>query len=543
MFSLPGLAAVFSGALLAQPGGVSFGIADVHARPPNSILAMRSGFSRGRYELRNATMVDLIRTAWGVDADNVAGGPDWLEMDRFDVIATAPAGTSRVTLNTMLRGLLDDRFKLVAHKDTKPLPAYALSTGPKLQMTKTEGTEESGCRLQPGSPLVTQPQVTFVCRNVTMAAFASAMPGMRGASGYLFNYGVVDQTGLPGAWDFNISWTLHVPGRTGEADRTTIFDALGKQLGLGMELVKVPTPMVVVDSVNRVPTPNLPEVAAKLPAPPTEFEVSDVKPADPDDRTRGSHVAIRPGGGINVNMTLKDLIGEAWNEWPPERIVGVPKSLDTARFVVVAKSRAPELTDGPAVWNGVDIDSMRIMLRSLLTDRFRLRTHEEERLVAGYALVAARPKLRTAAAGNRPGCKEGLGTDGTGQSSRKDPGKDPRLVNPIASRLVTCRNMTMSQFAATLRETAGLYLHQFPPVLDSTGLDGRYDFTLNFSQPAALPNALRPTGEGEAPGSDPNGAISLFEALDKQLGLKLVSRKLVSHVLVIDHVEEIPTEN
>jgi uncharacterized protein (TIGR03435 family) len=53
---------------------------------------MRSGFSRGTYELRNATAADLIRTAWGVDADGVMGGPDWLDADRFDVIATAPAG-------------------------------------------------------------------------------------------------------------------------------------------------------------------------------------------------------------------------------------------------------------------------------------------------------------------------------------------------------------------------------------------------------------------------------------------------------------------
>jgi len=113
--------AVFCGAVRAQ----HFGIADVHARPPNAIQAMRSGFSHGRYELRNATMVDLIRTAWSVDADKVFGGPAWLEIDRFDAVATAPAASTADGLAAMLRNLLADRFHLAAHPDMRDLPAGA----------------------------------------------------------------------------------------------------------------------------------------------------------------------------------------------------------------------------------------------------------------------------------------------------------------------------------------------------------------------------------------------------------------------------------
>ena len=160
------------------------------------------------------------------------------------------------------------------------------------------------------------------------------------------------------------------------------------------------------------------------------------------------------------------------------RVVGVPKSLDATRFEVVAKAPTEEGAiagwNGP-VWNGVDLDSMRMMLRALLVDRFGLITHSEDRLVSGYALVSTKPKLRRADASNRAGCREGPGVDG----------RDPRLANPMASRLVTCRNMTLAQFADELNGV----LYGFPQVVDETGINGRYDLTINFTPPAAI----RPT--------------------------------------------------
>src|SRR5437016_14407793 len=76
-----------------------FDIADVHVSARSTNPNMSGGILRaGRYELRKATMVDLIRTAYGVDADSVIGGPGWLESDRFDVIARAQSTTSPETL-------------------------------------------------------------------------------------------------------------------------------------------------------------------------------------------------------------------------------------------------------------------------------------------------------------------------------------------------------------------------------------------------------------------------------------------------------------
>ena len=86
---------------------------------------------------------------------------------------------------------------------------------------------------------------------------------------------------------------------------------------------------------------------------------------------------------------------------------------------------------------------------------------------------------------------------------------------------------------------AAAFLRQEGPVLDSTAIEGAYDFTLGFSLRAAAQNTNEP---GNGP-SDPNGALSLFEALNSQLGLKLALEKRTAPVIVIDHVEQKPVEN
>ncbi|HWF10243.1 MAG TPA: TIGR03435 family protein, partial [Bryobacteraceae bacterium] len=113
---------------------------------------------------------------------------------------------------------------------------------------------------------------------------------------------------------------------------------------------------------------------------------------------------------------------------------------------------------------------------------------------------------------------------------------DPRDSNPRLNRLITCQNVTVTQFAGLLQGLAPDYLAT--SVADATGLDGAWDFTLSFSAPYLL--ASPSAGESA---SDPNGAVSLREAVNKQLGLKLEKRLRPVSILVIDHMEEKPTEN
>jgi uncharacterized protein (TIGR03435 family) len=577
-FVLAGFIAV---AAFAQSPAPRFEIADVHVSAVSSSPAnqfMRGGFYRGgRYEVRNASMVDLIRTAYGVDPDKVTGGPAWLGKDRFDVIAKAPADSTAESLKLMLQALLADRFKLIVHNDTKPLPAYALTVGKKVLMKPGDGSGETGCKLQPQAPPPAGPGrggafigmngvvvqigpgsfIAYSCHNVSMAAFPDELRSMVLAGQYLAGNCVVDETELKGTWNFDFKYSPKLPmmmaNGEGNADLVTLFDAVDKQLGLKLEMTKIPMPVISVDSANETPTENLPGVTEKMPALPTEFEVADIKPTDPNAPPPGPGNFLpmfQPGGRVNLhNQTMANLISLGWslNGNPADRIVGLPKSFDTAHWDIVAKASTSAPLNAPP--NGqpavqsVDFDSMRIMLQALLKDRFHLVLHEEERPMPGYALVAVKPKLKAADPSNRPGCKEGPGADG----------KDPRIANPAASRLVTCLNMTMAEFAQQIPLSANGYFGQFPGgVVDATKLDGKYDITLSFSAVGlvgGIGGGGRGGGEGGAlnggagQASDPGGGITLQEAIEKQLGLKLEPQKNPATALVIDHVDEKPTDN
>ena len=100
--------------------------------------------------------------------------------------------------------------------------------------------------------------------------------------------------------------------------------------------------------------------------------------------------------------------------------------------------------------------------------------------------------------------------------------------------------MTMAQFVDQLPQRVNGYVHS--AVLDKTGLTDAYDFTLSFSAVGLLQNSLQVPGQAGV-AADPNGALSLPEAISKQLGLKLELEKRPAPVLVIDHVERQPTDN
>ena len=531
--------ALLSGGAFAQSAGSppGFDVADVHASARSTNPFMSGGVLRGdRYELRKATMVDLISFAYTLEADKVIGGPSWLETDRFDVIAKAPPATSPDTVRLMLQALLADRFKLTVHKDNKTLPTYALLVGngkPKLKEAAESGN--TGCQPQPPPPPQPGaiPYLAITCHNMTMEAFARFLRGVGGA--YLTSP-VADSTGLKGGWDFDLKWTptrgmLVLAG----ADGVSLFDAVDKQLGLKLELQNISTPAIIVDSVNRKPADNPPGVAARLPVPPPpEFEVADIKPTMPGVTQQ---LARTQNGRVDIQaFPLKQLMTLAWDITSDDLLADVPKWLDSARFDIVAKVSTGEAGNAPQV----DFDTLRLMLRALLVDRFKIKTHTEDRPVSAYTLVAAKPKLTKADPSNRTSCKEGPAPAS----------KDPRDARPVLSRLVTCQNITMAEFADRLQGLAPGYIRA--PVADATEIDGAWDLTVNFSPVNVLQGGGGP-GRGGDPGAgasaggalaaaDPTGGLSLPDALDKQLGLKLEMQKRSMPVLVIDHVEEKPTD-
>src|SRR5688572_29127436 len=395
----------------STPTRPTFEIADVRVSDRQiNIGVTGNAFRDGRYELHNATMVDLIRIAYGVEAEKVVGGPHWLELDRYTVIAKPPAATSLPDAKVMLRALLAERFKLAVHEDTRPLTAFVMTVHGTHKMKAAAGGGAGGCQPQPqqAETGVIPPQMA-VCRNMTMTALAQLLPRVAGA--YLPTP-IADQTGLQGGFDFEIRFHARPLLAQAGSEGISLFDALEKQLGLKLELKDMPTSTLVVDSVERRPTANSPEVAKVLPPPPPpEFEVATIKPTSPDQQ--GTRAQIQPTGMVNVvGMPLRQLLQLAW-DLQSEELIDVPQWTATARFDLVARAFASTTnTEQPPI----EIDTLRQMLRTFLTERFQIKTHIENREVNGYVLSAPKPRLTKADPSSRTRCTEGPAANKIGRA-------------------------------------------------------------------------------------------------------------------------------
>jgi uncharacterized protein (TIGR03435 family) len=455
-------------------------------------------------------MLSLIMMAYGlnygVEDEKVAGGPPWLDTDRFDIIARAAPGSSQEALKSMLQALLAERFKLAVHKEEKPMPVYVLTVGKSLKM-KESPAGQTDCRGNREGATI-----TYTCHNMTTASLAESLRQI--ANGY-FNQPVLDKTGLKGEYDFTLKWTargqLGLPGKDGEIG-ISMFDALDKQLGLKAEKQTQPTSVIVVDHVDQKPTENPPGTMEKLPPPQTEFEVADIKPSRPDAKP---NFDMKNGRIAATAIALKDLLMFA-NDMDDSMVVGGEKWLETDRFDIVAKA-APNTSE----------EELRPMLRALLEQRFKMKVHRENQPVAVYALTLPSkksPKLKETDGSARAGCK--LGVDN-------------------GLRTYTCQNTTMAQFAEKIHQVAGGYLDH--PVVDLTGLTSAYDFAVSWTPVGRIRAAAATGGEARSAdtpaAADPTTGLTVFEAVDKQLGLKLAAQKHPMPVLVIDHVERTPTEN
>jgi len=485
-------------------------------------------------------MLDMIRMAYGVDPETVSGGPNWLEMDRFDVFAKTPPKSNAESRKLMLQALLAERFNLKIHNDTKPMAAWGL-TVKKAQLKEADGEGETGCKFTvqnaptappaPGTPIQI-PLFVYTCKNITMAAFASTLLNAPQAAQLLNNRLVVNQTELKGTYDFTLKYTPKVPvGINVTGEQIPLFDALEKQLGLKLEMTTAPMPAIVVDTVNRKPTENSAEAMKSFPPLPGEFEVASLKPSAPD--SRGGQPDIKNGRVYLPGFPLQTYIIIAWNINTPDFLIGAPKWLAEDKYDVLAK--APEgVAIGDLTPNRnavpVNIDALRPMLRALLMERFQMKVHTEERPMNAYTLVANKPKLKKADPTARTRWQEGVAPESKGDKN----------ANVALGRLVTCQNVSMAQFAEMLPNIAPGYLPT--NVLDATGLEGGYDFTFSFSPQGAIQMARAATGD-TTEASEPNGAISLFDALNKQLGLKLETVKRPVEVLVIDKIERKALEN
>ena len=223
----------------------------------------------------------------------------------------------------------------------------------------------------------------------------------------------------------------------------------------------------------------------------------------------GYSLGVRPGGVyVAGNVPLLMLIEFAYG-LAPFRIVGGPEWLRTYRFDITGRAGR----DAPPM-------EMRLMMRSLLEDRFNLIVRKELRSMSHFALVKARDDGRLGS--NLKRCEASKPPEPAGNSSNEKP-----WVAAAASGRNCTPMLAIADLASRVLET---------PVIDMTGLDGGWDYSLRFSSAQSQSFGALTTDEASS------RLPALPTALQEQLGLKLQAIKGPVEVLVIDSAQQ-PTKN
>jgi uncharacterized protein (TIGR03435 family) len=188
----------------------------------------------------NVTLMQLMRFAYELQ-DSQISGPDWIKAAGYDIVAKPKGSASAVQLREMLRTLLEDRFKLRTHRDTRDLAVYWLliaEGGPKLRDPK----EEEAFNAAHAGKLPFRPGLDGVFSNKDLPGFAARLSGYVGRT-------VVDKTGIEGRYWFQLEWAAgDQPGTASPA----LLTAMQEQLGLKLEERNAPTEVLVIDHVEKL---------------------------------------------------------------------------------------------------------------------------------------------------------------------------------------------------------------------------------------------------------------------------------------------------
>jgi uncharacterized protein (TIGR03435 family) len=224
----------------------------------------------GRFSVVNAPLRMVLRNAYALPDYRMSGGPGWLDTDRWDIEATAGGAATFDEIRAMTRTLLEDRFKLKAHTETRELPIYVLSMvrrdGRLGDQIKASGAECLPITAPPGAPPPPPPPpgpapTRAQCGSLLgMGAIGGRKLRIQRLAEVLEPYvgrHIVDQTNLPGEFDLDLRWLPdQPPGRGGppllsDDNAPSLFTALQEQLGLKLESQRGPVEMLVIDEVSK----------------------------------------------------------------------------------------------------------------------------------------------------------------------------------------------------------------------------------------------------------------------------------------------------
>jgi uncharacterized protein (TIGR03435 family) len=214
----------------------------------------------GTLRISNRRLDEIIMVAYGIGGNQLSG-PRWLtelttdprQVTRFEIIAKVPENATKDQVPLMLQNLLEDRFKLKVHRESKPTQIYSLevsANGHKLNTTVAIPGRAPGCSRAIGAG--EDYSAAADCYNVTIAQFAQQLPAL--APAYFREGPVVDHTGLTGAYDARLEWRTLAEIEAGASGRT-MFEAV-KKLGLNLEKKRENAEMLIVDHCEQLPTEN-----------------------------------------------------------------------------------------------------------------------------------------------------------------------------------------------------------------------------------------------------------------------------------------------
>ncbi len=378
-----------------------------------------------------------------------------------------------------------------------PPPAAAPAFNPKDIADTWQGT------LHAGQDLRTAIKITRNDKGQYQAVFYSLDQGAQPLN--------IDSITLDGS---TVKFTLNLVG--GKFEGSLSSD--GKTINGNWSQGPNPLPLVLTratpETAWEIPAPAPPPKPMAADADPS-FEVATIKPND-SGATSMQGLVIRGRNFMTRASSLQDLISFSYNV-QSKQIVGGPGWINSDRYDIDA------LPDAEGVPNSQQV---QVMIRKLLADRFQLKFHHEQREMSAFVLTVAKSgeKLKpTQLHGNLPG----LGFR---------PGDSAGSLKFIA------RNATTTDVTGILQV---LVLDR--PVVDRTGIQGRYDIDCTFTpddsefggHPPAPPKS--DTNANASPDAAPS-APSLYDAFEQQLGLKLSAEKTSVDVIVIDSVEK-PSPN
>lgn len=260
-------ATMYSQAPAAPESRQAFEVASIKKNVSGSEQASVRTMPGGRLAVTNNSLRNIIRNAYNVQNFQIVGGPDWINNDRWDIVAKTETDVPPPQLLIMMRSLLADRFKLVLHTEMRETPVYALvlarsdgRLGPQLRpstvdcaalLASFQARKETPPNTINGRPSCgTQARAgTMMTTSTTMADFVRNLAPMAGRP-------IVDRTGLTGRYDLDLSWTPDPAGAPGttpavDNDRPALVTAVQEQLGLKLDSQRLPFETLVIDSVER----------------------------------------------------------------------------------------------------------------------------------------------------------------------------------------------------------------------------------------------------------------------------------------------------